>query len=80
MRSGWFNMGWAQHRILGTPAAIFEPWKLGERIAEVRKRAGFRAQADCVQHELGSRRAGLPRTRRANKKKAVERSPQRSLF
>ncbi len=51
-----------------------------ERIAEVRKRPGFRAQADRVQHELGSRRAGLPRTRRANKKKALERSPQRSLF
>ena len=49
-------------------------------IAEVRKRPGFRAQAGRVQHELGSRRAGLPRTRRAKKKKTASPSPQRSLF
>ena len=104
---GVFVRRWVPE-LAGVPgAAIFEPWKLGERdrrrfgavaypspvvdhleavryarerIAEVRKRPGFRVQADRVQHELGSRRAGLPQTRRAKKKKAVGRSPQRSLF
>ena len=51
-----------------------------EKIADVRARPGFRAQADRVQHELGSRRAGLPRARRVKKKKAPAPSPQRSLF
>ena len=51
-----------------------------DRIAEVRKRPDFRAQADRVQHELGSRRAGLPRTRPVKKKKTASPSPQRSLF
>ena len=48
------------------------------RIGAFRKRAGFRQEADRVQHELGSRRAGL-RPQRRPKKRTVDRR-QPSLF
>ncbi|MBB6087118.1 FAD-binding domain-containing protein [Wenzhouxiangella marina] len=49
-------------------------------VGEFRKQPGFRGQADRIQHELGSRRSGIAPTRRPRKKKAVEKSPQQSLF
>nr|WP_240955773.1 deoxyribodipyrimidine photo-lyase [Wenzhouxiangella sp. XN79A] len=48
------------------------------RIGAFRKRAGFRQEADRVQHELGSRRAGL-RPQQRPKRKSVDRR-QPSLF
>ena len=47
------------------------------RIGEFRQRPGFREQADRVQHELGSRRAGLPRSASSGRR---ESSAQRRLF
>jgi deoxyribodipyrimidine photo-lyase len=51
-------------------------------IGEYRKRPGFRPEADRVQHQLGSRRSGLPPSgiRKKRKKKAAANSPQRVLF
>jgi deoxyribodipyrimidine photo-lyase len=48
-----------------------------QRIGEFRARAGFADQADRIQRELGSRRAGLNTPRRP---KRVRDSAQRSLF
>lgn len=48
------------------------------RIGAFRKRAGFKQEADRVQNELGSRRAGL-RPQRRPKKRAADRR-QQSLF
>ena len=56
-------------------AAVREARK---RIGEFRNRPGFREQADRVQHELGSRRSGLPPSGRRRKKK--QDSAQRSLL
>jgi deoxyribodipyrimidine photo-lyase len=58
-------------------AAVREARK---RIGEYRKRPGFRAQADRVQHELGSRRSGLPSSGRRRSKKKDTDSAQRSLL
>jgi deoxyribodipyrimidine photo-lyase len=50
-------------------------------IGDYRQRPGFGREADRVQHQLGSRRSGLPQTGKRRKKKATAaRSPQRSLF
>lgn len=52
-------------------------------IGEHRKRPGFRKEADRVQHELGSRRSGLPpsgRRKKVKKKKADAASRQGVLF
>jgi len=51
-----------------------------KRIGEYRKRPGFRDQADRVQHELGSRRSGLPPSGRRRSKKKDTDSAQRSLL
>jgi deoxyribodipyrimidine photo-lyase len=48
------------------------------RIGTFRKRAGFREEAERVQHELGSRRSGLRPQRRPKKRTADRR--QQSLF
>ncbi len=49
-----------------------------KRIAEYRRRDGFRAEADRIQNQLGSRRSGMKPTTRPRTKKADDR--QRSLF
>ncbi len=83
-----WKMGDAQRREFGARdypepivdhvAAVREARK---RIGEYHKRPGFRAQADRVQHQLGSRRSGLPRSgrRQTRKRRAVD-SAQRSLL
>ena len=49
------------------------------RIAAFRQRPGFREQADRVQQELGSRRAGIASPRRPRRRNRAD-GPQRSLL